>query len=355
MCAALAAALLSGCDMFFVPDIDLESYLNTVMSDDPDTSGMPVIVWNEDDPDSSQKELFGYLSKCEEKIAVSGHEEFSWEDICYYAFWVKEFTVTRAEGKSLRVYEFTYLDDAKDNHAQWALVESEVKDIISAIPDSADDWDKILAVHDELVKRVTYCEDESASHRYDVYGALVDHKAVCQGYTYAMRNILDRLDIDSECISSETHIWNRINDIGGNEKYIDITWDDTDEYDKYGQPYVFHNCFMITGAEMERLEDHYAERTLPDDGEKTGGNYFRHRGGIIPKGKNDIVSEEISRQIGTGTNLVEMRFVSKDDYKDVVDKIDDYMDGTDYTEAYMLWTDDELRIVSLGLHPGDED
>lgn len=352
--AAVLAGTLSGCSMILDPDIDLESILQNMVSDASEVSGMPVVVWDENDPDASYKELLGHLSDLQPKVAVSGHEEFGWEDICYSAFWVNEFSVTRAEGKSLRVYEFSYNEDADMNVPYSSLVDMEADDIISKIPAGADDWEKALVVHDELVRRVTYEDDENDAHRYDIYGALVNHQAVCQGYTYAMRYILDKLDIPSECISSETHIWNRMPDIGGNEKYIDITWDDTDELDENGEPYIFHNCFMITGEEMERLEDHYAEKTLPDDGDKTGGNYFRHRGGIIPKGKTSEITEEISRQMETGTNLVELRFVSKDDYSQVCADIDDYVYATDYDDSYMFWSDDDLRIISIGLHPADE-
>ena len=50
-------------------------------------------------------------------------------------------------------------------------------------------------VHDYLVNNVEYDTSISQSNIYDIYGALVNNVAVCEGYARAFKYIMDEMNI----------------------------------------------------------------------------------------------------------------------------------------------------------------
>lgn len=93
--------------------------------------------------------------------------------------------------------------------------------------------EKIRYVNNYLIDNTEY--DLSAGENvYNIYGALVDKKAVCEGYARACKYILDKLDIP--CIiacgigknsegKTESHAWNYVK-VDGQWYALDITWND---------------------------------------------------------------------------------------------------------------------------------
>ena len=113
--------------------------------------------------------------------------------------------------------------------------------------------DQARAAHDYLIENVKY--DYSLSdNSYTAYGALVERKAVCQGYAFAYYEILVQLGIPCNVWIGTTsrglHAWNfiKIDDRG---YFVDVTWDDKDN----GR--TCYECFMIT-----QIPDHYVMFTL---------------------------------------------------------------------------------------------
>ncbi len=120
------------------------------------------------------------------------------------------------------------------------------------------DYNKILEFHDYLVNNIVYdvpaSQDPNNSiyaESFSAYGALLNGKAVCQGYTDAMALFLDRYRIPNLKVSSDTHTWNLIY-INNEWKHLDATWDDP--VSSTGQNYLFHNYFLITTDELHDLD-----------------------------------------------------------------------------------------------------
>ena len=342
--AVLAAALvicLSGCCL---PDLAVVSRL----LDDPD---FPVIEWNEDDPEGSFRELGEHLMRREQYVGIRGGEELEWMDVCSRNFWVDTFSVSGSDYSSYKTYEFYYLPDADECEIQAGLAELEADSIIACIPEGADDFQKVLTIHDELIRRTEYTDSEDQEHIYDLYGALVLHKAVCQGYTFAMAYILDQLGIKNGFVWSEDHIWTYLPDAPGGEKYVDVTWDDIDENDSSGDPYILHNCLFVTADEMSRLEKHSdAEGELSDES-GSGNNYYRRAGGYINKAQClSVSSDEIARQYELGRNVIELRFEDEADYEYAAVRIGGLLRESGYTGAYIVWNDDNMQVLTIGLN-----
>ncbi len=92
-------------------------------------------------------------------------------------------------------------------------------------------YEKLKSMHDTLCSRVTYSE---SSHAHDAYGALIDGKAVCEGYAKALKELCDREGIPCLLVSgtgvtpagSDAHMWNYVRMEDGKWYAIDATWND---------------------------------------------------------------------------------------------------------------------------------
>ena len=107
-------------------------------------------------------------------------------------------------------------------------IDTFIKDNIN---DSMNNEEKIKAFHDYIVNNTKFdTEIENSSDRlnstsYTAYGLLINHKAICGGYTDTMAIYLDKLNIPNLRISTNEHVWNLVY---LNDKWLnlDVTWDD---------------------------------------------------------------------------------------------------------------------------------
>ena len=111
-------------------------------------------------------------------------------------------------------------------------IENKRDEIVKTLVGS--DYDKILKAHDWLVDNVEYDTTLSDSYIYNLYGALVSRKAVCEGYAEAFKYLMDYVGVPCILVvgsatnsngDTENHEWNYVKI---NEKWyaVDCTWDD---------------------------------------------------------------------------------------------------------------------------------
>ena len=95
-------------------------------------------------------------------------------------------------------------------------------------------YNDIKMVHDYLVDNIEYDSSLSKPNIYDVYGALVNHVSVCEGYARSFKYILDEMWIPCVLVigtgtnsrgETERHAWNYV-EIQGSWYAVDCTWDD---------------------------------------------------------------------------------------------------------------------------------
>lgn len=111
-----------------------------------------------------------------------------------------------------------------------------VDKIIDGAPKNATDYELEIYANDYLVENCVYDKEAAetediAGHENDAYGALVENKAVCEGYSRAFQLLCNRLGIDCISVSGtadgEPHGWNNIK-LDGEWYEVDVTWNDTD-------------------------------------------------------------------------------------------------------------------------------
>ena len=161
------------------------------------------------------------------------------------------------------------------------------------------DVDKVMAVHDYLIDHIEYSNPHIRSF---AYGALIEGKAVCQGYAQSLAMILNKLNVECHTIVAMTkgsnpvlHEWVRVK-LDGEWYYIDLTWDDTPWAEDKNYKYFLINTDMIS-------RDHETGYSLAGGPEVDGSKYLYYaykKQGIFAETKDDI--DKIIRDQINATN-----------------------------------------------------
>ena len=145
---------------------------------------------------------------------------------------------------------------------------------------TGDDYTDICMVHDYLVDNVEY-DSSHPGTCYSAYGALVKHKAVCQGYAKAFQYLMDALDIPCILVSGtasdadgnlESHAWNYVQ-LSGKWYAVDVTWDDPVFEDALSETLLSASArttYLLKG-EQTMSEDHFPDGVLT-----TGSKHFSY-------------------------------------------------------------------------------
>lgn len=83
---------------------------------------------------------------------------------------------------------------------------------------------KADAIHGYLAENCMY-DDALSDVSYTAYGALINGKAVCQGYSAAFNVLCKKADVKSASASNDEHMWNVVL-ADGKLYHYDVTYDD---------------------------------------------------------------------------------------------------------------------------------
>lgn len=172
-------------------------------------------------------------------------------------FWFpREFNIVNySNGYNLKFY-YDYTEEQVKGMA--AKLQSAVADFQKKINAHSDDYSIALAVHDNLCEKLTYDHD-FAANSYNIYGALVENKATCEGYSRAYQYLLSLYQIQSVLVSGQSngngHLWNKVC-IGGSWYNADLTFDDSDD---------FVNHFFFNRTDAEFTQSHTQDRYIKND------------------------------------------------------------------------------------------
>ena len=186
-----------------------------------------------------------------------------------------------------------------------------VQTVLKNCPIAEDDYLIELYLHDTLLSRCTYDQaaTESASlysNAYSAYGALVEGKAVCEGYAKAMQWLLNSAAIPATVIrgyskdNQTAHMWNWV-EINDAYYYLDPTWNDSAKHPQYAY-------FNITSADLQRTHTIDAGTTLIVDCTAEKDNYFHRNGTYVSGYDRDTIANVIATQIQKGASAVYLRF-----------------------------------------------
>ena len=207
-------------------------------------------------------------------------------------FWMGGTYTPNEDGYVFWSMKPTYLMKGAELQDAKAAFEQAINLMLARLTPEMSEYEMEKALHDMLAVHVTYV---STSNAHNAYGALVEGKAVCEGYAEALQCLLHRVGIQSVEIFGyginpatglgEPHAWNAVR-IDGEYYLVDLTWNDQ-------KSILLHAYFNQTSKIM--AEDH-EEWIIGQDSNNmiltcevfdlpvcsaTAANYFTKEGGRI--------------------------------------------------------------------------
>ena len=250
--------------------------------------------------------------------------------------------------------------DATQRIEMDAALKHATDSILSDCPQTDDQYITEKYLHDRLNAFCTYdtvaaTNDASlAPHAYTAYGALVEGKAVCEGYAKAMQLLLQQASIPVTVVTGsvketgESHMWNLVT-INGDNYHLDATWNDTDDH-------ALHTFFNLTTDMVNLSYSIDNETTLPSCTAITDNVFVREKT-IIDTYERQIIAQKIAERIHLGDTTIQLRF-SDGKYENGVLFLKNKKLMTSMVNAclsseglsmwdYSLWADNQQQVLTL--------
>ncbi len=139
-----------------------------------------------------------------------------------------------------------YIMSRSEKEKKVRELDGEIAKMTSAVT-AVDPYEIELELHDMLCQRTEYSDDKNDPMIYSVYGAIVNGKALCEGYSKAMQLLLSRFGITCLALTGvakgEGHMWNAVL-LDGEWYHLDATWNDTSGEE------ISHEYFNITDKQI---------------------------------------------------------------------------------------------------------
>ncbi|HZJ77639.1 MAG TPA: transglutaminase domain-containing protein [Clostridia bacterium] len=202
-------------------------------------------------------------------------------------------------------------------------IQEAVDSILSTMPENLSDYEKELYIHNEIIKRCSYKNDNNPDES-TVYGALVNGYAACEGYSKSAKLLLDMCGIEAFVLAGksinskgdvEGHMWNVVN-INGDYYHLDLTWDDPVTQEKSERPR--HTFFNLTDEEISKT---HSDFEMIYECNATEENYFKKEGLHFDKYSDEVrskISQLIAENINANKKNIEIRFSSKKVYESAI-------------------------------------
>lgn len=136
-------------------------------------------------------------------------------------------------------------------------VNAKVEEVLAELGvEGKSDYKKVKLIHDYIVNNTKY---QFGSNCYTAYGALLEGRAVCQGYAQLAYKMMTEAGLTCYVIIGqanngsriEDHAWNLVK-VGKKWYYLDTTWDDPSG----GEDILRYDYFLIGSEQMD--QDHAA-------------------------------------------------------------------------------------------------
>lgn len=211
-------------------------------------------------------------------------------------------------------------------YTKLAKMERSAERLLAMVPAGASAFDRALALHDAYLAHYRYVKGRPYSHAAE--GALLKHRAVCDGWAKGFKYILDRAGID--CVyahgprrdgSAPGHGWCVVNLSDHIERPLWYVIDANNDGRDGKTP--LHSFFGLAEGELDYETDRSRGRWVPCATSNLG--YYRLMGRYCATAESAVA---IARGAGFPMRGVELKlpkFRSKDEFGQAVDVVLDCM------------------------------
>lgn len=204
------------------------------------------------------------------------------------------------------------------------------------------DYEKASYLHDYVIKICSYDVSQVRPNTHNIYGALVEGVAVCDGYArayqylmamagiecYLVEGTASQIDYTTGAIKTEGHAWNKAN-LDGVVTNIDLTWDDPDYELKntdLAMNIVLHTYFGLSDAEIGK--SHVADTAFAAPAGESAW-WLQDRGlvGAYPGDVSETAATALVRNLSGSSSYVEIAITDATSYDEFPRSYDAGVDG----------------------------
>jgi transglutaminase-like putative cysteine protease len=243
-------------------------------------------------------------------------------------------------------------------------IQTETRIILAGITPEMNDYQKVKYLHDYLATHVAY--DSGGNFQHNLYGALVEKRAVCDGYAFAFQYLLSLIGIDSRIVYGSAdgvgHAWNIVR-MDGEYYHVDVTWDSTaDETEP-----VTYSYFGVTDAFILQNRQVYSPWEGTAEAENSvylpipactaiQNNYFVREDQLITdyqQGGREKISQIARQALEQGDSSVQVQFSKDQDMNLFLEEISTHRQAgleqfpysTETTQVSILSLDSDNLII----------
>ena len=176
-----------------------------------------------------------------------------------------------------KTYEmnFSYKYSIKDVNIMLMKTEEAAAEIMQLVSKNMSDYEKVKVFHDYLVLNVESSTDNEFAD--SIYGALVEKKALCEGYAKAFSYLCNIAGIENMIVTGYTdvdHMWNMVK-IDDSWYHVDVGWDKPAAAlaEKYPDM-VMYQYFLADDTVIENNRIISNMLCDPPKADNDSGNYF---------------------------------------------------------------------------------
>ncbi len=217
---------------------------------------------------------------------------------------------------------FSYVYSKKNYDLLIQKADKAADKIISKFTDKTTDYEKIKIIHDYIIDKTEYFNNNANSSIYD---ALVKGNAKCDGYAHAFDYVCAKAGIRSceaygtarnENGSSEAHVWNKVY---YNKKWynVDVTWDDPVDNLKENKSYKY---FMISDRAISATHTQEDKGFYVPAAKSEDADYYK-KYGFYARTLNEaktIFADKAAEAAKKGRSSVTVRFSDEELYNSAV-------------------------------------
>jgi len=187
------------------------------------------------------------------------------------------------------------------------------------------DFEKELILHDWVLDKCVYGKNETFEES-TAYGAIVTGTASCEGYSKAMKYLLEEAGVECYVMcgesqnsggESQSHMWNVVK-ISGDYYHLDATWNDP--VTQEGSPVQRYNYFNLTDAELSLTHSGYTNlnpcTATKENYYVKSGLYFETYDGAA----RDRIVSVIAGTADAGKDQFELKFASEEAFSFALEK-----------------------------------
>lgn len=224
-------------------------------------------------------------------------------------------------------FSVDYIMDKQEYRREARELENIKKKVIDSLSDPSDEWQTELEIHDYIIDHCDYKIKEKDYSYSSSYGALVNKKAACEGYSKAAKLLLDEVGIENGIVcgkatsqknETSSHMWNAVK-INGKFYHLDCTWDDP--VNDNGMKMRMYSYFNVSDEmiNVSHTDFSYDFNCFSDE-----ENYYIKKGLYFTSfgtAEKKILKEKTAECVKNGEKYVQIRFASGKLYKSAISNL----------------------------------